>query len=68
MDDRFQQCKEIVLAYADYLIDRIKAESLNASAFEGLVITYLAQPGFDVAFRERLLNCALTRMDGRERC
>lgn len=38
MSDRFTQCKEAVLAYADYLIERIKAGKLNASAFEGLVV------------------------------
>jgi hypothetical protein len=67
MSDRFTQCKEAVLAYADYLIERIKAGKMNASAFEGLVSSYIEQPGYDATFRDRLLNCALTRMDGRER-
>ena len=67
MTDRFTQCKDAVLAYADYIIEQIKVDRLNASAFEGLVSSYIEQPGYDVTFRDRLLNCALTRMDGRER-
>jgi hypothetical protein len=64
---RFDECRLHALEHADVLIDRIKLGQMNASAFEGVMRSYLHQPGYDETFRKRLLDLCMTRLDGRER-
>lgn len=64
---RFDQCRARVLAYTDELIEAIKVGRLNASAFDGLIRSYVYQPAYDAVFRAKLVGLALTRLDGRGR-
>lgn len=65
--DRFGQCKAHALSRADDLIISIKTGKMNVSAFEGIMRSYLDQPGFDRCWRPALLRLCLTRLDGRFR-
>ena len=67
MGNRFDECRAHVLGHADYLIDRIKAGELNASAFEGLMRAHVLQPAYDPTFRGKLMDLAMERIDGRPR-
>jgi hypothetical protein len=59
---RFEDARRFALDYADALIDRIKSRELNASAFEGLMRSYLEQPAYDATFRAELLRLCMERL------
>jgi hypothetical protein len=50
---RYEKCLHSVRAY-------VRGLQCNSSAVEGLVRSYVEQPGFDVTFREQLIRDALT--------
>lgn len=66
MAGHFEQCRYDALKHADVLIRRIRAGEINASAFEGLMDSFLSQTAYR-AYRDRLLDLAMTRFDGRPR-
>ena len=65
-NDHFQRCRDRALGHADVLIGRIRLGQINASAFEGLMDSFLNQAAFR-GYRQKLLDLALTRLDGRPR-
>lgn len=58
---RYEECLGYVRRHVAQL--REAPRNLNPSAIEGLVRSYVQQPGFDATFRERLIEDALG--DGR---
>ncbi len=57
---RYEQCCKVVERHADVLLDRIKRKEIHESSFEGLMIGYIGQPGFDVIWRADLLKHILS--------
>ena len=64
---RFDECRLDVLRHADQLLAAMASKPGTVMNFESLMRTYIEQPGFDVVWRGRLLDLALSRLDGRER-
>lgn len=63
----FEQCRKHVMAYADELVDAIKARRLPEGQFEGRIRSFLDQPAYWDGDKLFLLNRALERLDGHER-
>lgn len=63
---RFDECKRRAFARADELIAAIRKGSMNASAFEGVMQSYLEQPGYDETTRAVLLSMCVRRLEGGE--
>lgn len=51
-------CRERVAIYATDLAERIRAGKLNASAFEGLIWSYIDQPSFSGINKRELMTLA----------
>ncbi|WP_069883339.1 hypothetical protein [Bosea sp. BIWAKO-01] len=66
MNEHYQRCRGRVSDYADGIIARIKSGKVNASAFEGLILSFLDQAAYR-AHHAALHDFALTRLDGRSR-
>jgi hypothetical protein len=64
--EHFERCKAHALGHADVLIGRIRMGQINASAFEGLMESFLDLPTYR-DYRAKLLALAKTRFDGRPR-
>jgi hypothetical protein len=52
---RYEECLRRVRAH----VERLRSSSTNPSAIEGIVRSYVEQPGYDITFRERLVQDAL---------
>jgi hypothetical protein len=51
---RYEECLRRVRAH----VERLRSSGTNPSAIEGLVRSYVEQPGYDITFRERLVQDA----------
>lgn len=57
-----EKCRVHAFSHADTLIMAINEKRMNASAFEGLMESYLSLPAFS-SCRETLLTECLARLD-----
>lgn len=52
---RYEEC----LRHVKARVDELRSSTVNPSAIEGLIRSYVEQPAFDVTFRDQLVKDAL---------